>query len=121
MMSVFNVQNAIDNAAALSILLTSMSASLLILGKMGTIAPTAYASIGIMTAVVAGLAVILGVMDGLGVTASIETAASLSILGLPDSGWCRRDGSCGFRGSWRAWDLNRWAWRYYGRHLRFDC
>ena len=88
MMSVFNVQNAIDNAAALSILLTSMSASLLILGKMGTIAPTAYASIGIMTAVVAGLAVILGVMDGLGVTASIETAASLSILLLSMSGAC---------------------------------
>ena len=80
MMSAFNVQNSITNASALSILLTSMSASLLILSKASTIAPTAYAAIGIMTAVVAGLAAILGIMDGLGVSASIETAASLSVL-----------------------------------------
>lgn len=80
MMSVFNVQNSIENAAGLSILLTSMSAALLILSKMDAIAPAAYASIGVVTAVVAGLAIILGVMDGLGVTASIESAASLSIL-----------------------------------------
>ena len=88
MMSAFNVQNSITNASALSILLTSMSASLLILSKASTIAPTAYAAIGIMTAVVAGLAAILGIMDGLGVSASIETAASLSVLLLSMSGAC---------------------------------
>lgn len=41
-----------------------------------------------MTAVVAGLAAILGIMDGLGVSASIETAASLSVLLLSMSGAC---------------------------------
>lgn len=88
MMSAFNVQNAIGNASALSILLTSISASLLILSKASTIVPTAYAAIGIMTAVVVGLVSILGIMDGLGVGASIETAASLSVLLLSMSGAC---------------------------------
>ena len=88
LMSAFNVQNSVTNASALSILLTSLSASLLILSKASTIAPTAYAAIGIMTAVVAGLAAILGIMDGLGVSASIETAASLSVLLLSMSGAC---------------------------------
>lgn len=82
------VKGSIETAASLSLLLTSMSASLLILSKASTIAPTAYAAIGIMTAVVAGLATILGIMDGLGVGASIETAASLSILLLSMSGAC---------------------------------
>lgn len=87
-MSALNVQSAIQNAGALSILLTSLSASLLLLSKAGTIAPGAYGALAVMLAVTTGVAAILGVMSALDVDASIETAGAISLLLLSLSGAC---------------------------------
>lgn len=71
---------AISSAASISLILVSMSASLSILSGIGTVSSSALVSMGILTAVVAALAVVLGALAALNVEPSIETAASLSIL-----------------------------------------
>lgn len=85
-MSALNVEASVPSALALSTLLLAMSASCAILGTIGTVSGSALAAMGILTAVVAGLAVILGLMDALGVEASIPNAIALSTLLLAMSG-----------------------------------
>lgn len=83
------VEASIQTAGAISILLLAMSASLLILSKMGTFASSATSAIVpmiLLGVVVAELAVILGIMSGLEIEASIGTATALSILLLAMSG-----------------------------------
>lgn len=97
-MSVLNVQAATQNAAALGILLTSLSASLTILSKAAPIAPTAYGGIAAMLVVAAGVAALLGIMDALDVKASLESAASISLLLMAMSGACLILGGVGATG-----------------------
>ena len=79
-MAALNLEASTNNAVALSTLLISMAAACKILGTSQSVSPQAMAAMGILTAIVAGLAVILGVLSYLNVEPSIETAASLSIL-----------------------------------------
>lgn len=92
-------QNFLANATALSELLLDLSASMVIIGKTGTISKTALAALGVMTLVVAALAGILGLMSYLDVGASLETAASLSLLLVSLSGACLLLSGVGAAGS----------------------
>ena len=75
-------------AEALALLLTSLSVSILVIGKMGTIAPTALAAIGVMTLIVAGLAAIIGVLASMNLGSTLEIAVGLSTLLLSLSAAC---------------------------------
>lgn len=74
------VENAIGTAAALSILLVAMTASITIISKSSAISTTAYGSLVVMIAVVGLLAVMLGSLNSAGIEVSISTALSLSVL-----------------------------------------
>lgn len=74
------VASVLGSAVSLSLLLATLAAACKVLSGIQTVSSSALGAMGILTAVVAGLAVILGLMSGLGVEASIPTAASLSIL-----------------------------------------
>ena len=80
LMSRFDTAASIQNAAALSILITSLAASCTILSRSKKLAKgsikSAYAMLGIVTV----LAGILGVMSALNVEAYINNAISLSVL-----------------------------------------
>lgn len=71
---------SVPSAIALSILLLSLTESMNILRNAVGITKKTMENVGWMTAVVLGLAVILGAMDGFGVEASIPTAISLGLL-----------------------------------------
>ena len=86
LMDMMKVGNAVQNAVGLGTLLVSMSASLAILSVVNEISTTALAGIAVMTLVVAGLAVIFGIMDHFNINPSIETATALSILLVAMSG-----------------------------------
>lgn len=79
-MSALNVQASLPSAIALGTLLNAMAAACLILAQIKMVSPQALGAMGILTAVVAGLAIILGLMNGLGVEATIPTAVALSTL-----------------------------------------
>lgn len=72
--------SAIASATALSVLMEALASSMLIISKAKGVTMTSMGALGIMTGVVALLAIILGVMAGFGVEASIPTAISLGIL-----------------------------------------
>ena len=74
------MDGAIQASISIGILMTSMSAALVAMGYAGDVSPTAMAAMGILTGVVALLAVIMGALTALDVAPSIETAASLSIM-----------------------------------------
>jgi tape measure domain-containing protein len=74
------VESTLGTAAALSILLLSLSASCKLLDKVNGISKSAYVSLGVMTLIVLGLAGILHLLSMGNVEASIEVAASISIL-----------------------------------------
>ena len=59
LMSHFNVNPSIETASALSILLLSMSASLVILGIVGAMAGPALAGMGVLAVLIAGLGAVL--------------------------------------------------------------
>ena len=80
MMNGLEPGKAIANAIALGILLNLMATALVIMGAAGKISTTVSSQLGPLTAVVAGLAVILGIMAALNVEASIPTAIALGIL-----------------------------------------
>ena len=67
-------------AESLSLLLLSLSASMVIISNAKSVAPTAYATLGIMVLVVAGLATIIGTLAYFDVGPTLEIAASLSLL-----------------------------------------
>lgn len=79
-MAALNLEASMNNAVALSTLLISMAAACMILGTIQTVSSQALAAMGILTAVVLGLAVILGAMAYLNVEPSLDTAAALSTL-----------------------------------------
>ena len=85
-MGKLNVKNSIQNGAAISTLLIAMAASVKMLSTIKGVSKGAIASIGVLTAVVAGLGVIFGVMEHFNVKPSIETALSLSTLLLAMTG-----------------------------------
>lgn len=103
-MSALQVENALPNALALSTLLLSLSVSMAIIGKVGTISAKALISVGIMTLVVAALAGILYLIRDLNPESSIGNAEALSILLLSLSASCGilaavgLTGNAGFKG-----------------------
>lgn len=87
-MSALQVENALPNALALSTLLLSLSVSMAIIGKVGTISAKALISVGVMTLVVAALAGILYLIRDLNPESSIVNAEALSMLLLSLSASC---------------------------------
>lgn len=87
-MSALQVENALPNALALSTLLLSLSVSMAIIGKVGTISAKALISVGVMTLVVAALAGILYLIRDLNPESSIGNAEALSMLLLSLSASC---------------------------------
>ena len=79
-MKALDVEPAIETAGSLALLLTTMSAALVILNLVGPNAKSGVGAMALMGLVVGELAVVLGVMDALNLEASITTALSLSIL-----------------------------------------
>lgn len=80
MMDGMDVVGGLAAALSLGLLVNAMAAAVLILGKAGEPSAQALLAMAALTLVVAALAVILGVMDSMNVTANIETATALSIL-----------------------------------------
>lgn len=103
-MSALQVENALPNALALSALLLSLSVSMAIIGKVGTISARALISVGVMTLIVAALAGILYLIRDLNPESSIGNAEALSILLLSLSASCGilaavgLTGNAGFKG-----------------------
>lgn len=81
-----DANSAIKVATSLGILMTTMAASLKMVAGVGPTAMAAMPVMGVMLLIVAGIAVILGILAALKVTPSIETATSLSILLLAMAG-----------------------------------
>lgn len=79
-MKALDVEPAIETAGSLALLLTTMSAALVILNFVGPNAKSGVGAMALMGLVVGELAVVLGVMDALNLETSITTALSLSIL-----------------------------------------
>lgn len=79
-LSLVNPTNALGNTVALSVLLLAFSASLAILGTAGRISTTVTKNMLPMLGVVAGLALILGVLGALNVEASLQSAIALGVL-----------------------------------------
>lgn len=93
------VESTLSNAAALSLLLTSLSTSILIISNARTITGTAYAALGVMTLTVAGLAAIIGVLASMDVGPTLEISQSLSLLLMALSGACLILSGVGMLGS----------------------
>ena len=87
-MDALNVEASMKTTIALSTLLLTMSASLVIMSVAGKNANKAIPALFAISGAVAIIAIILGVMDALNVEASMETALSLSVLLLAMSGVC---------------------------------
>jgi tape measure domain-containing protein len=79
---------AMEASKALSILLLSLSASILILNFAGSITPQAIIAAAAMTGIVAVLAIIIGLLAASNVGSTLEIAQSLSILLLSLSASC---------------------------------
>lgn len=85
-LSSFKLDGMLEVAGSLSLLMISLGATMRIIGNTGELAPGAWKGLGILVAVVAGLAVILGLMAKFDAEPSIETAKSLSMLLLTMTG-----------------------------------
>lgn len=77
-MSEANVKDALPNAEALSLVLLAITAAVAVLSGVGDVSNAALKSCGILLGVVAGIAVILGLMSYCGVEASYNNAIALS-------------------------------------------
>ena len=77
-----NLDKSITAAIGLSILMIAMSASMIILSKAGTIGTTVLTALGVMTLVVAGLALVLGLLCtySQNLDSAITVAIALGIL-----------------------------------------
>lgn len=82
------VDSVLGVSEALSTLLLSLSASMMIISYAGTVVPGAYVTLGVMTLVVAGLAAIIGVLAATNVKGVLEIAEGLSVLLLSLSASC---------------------------------
>ena len=85
-MSKLDTKKAITNAAGLSMLLLSLTASLVVASLIGSTAMAGIGALALMTLIVAGLAGVLAAMSHFDVVPSMETAKSLSTLLLAMSG-----------------------------------
>ena len=74
------IESVLGSAAALSVVLLSMSAAMFIASKAGPTALAGVKALAVLGLVVAELALILGLMSKFDVQPSIETALALSIL-----------------------------------------
>ncbi len=79
-MSLFNVQTSMQNVLGLSTLLLAFSASMIVLSLAGTISKSVQKALLPMVLVVAGLALILGLLAGLKLELSLNNALSLSTV-----------------------------------------
>ena len=79
-LAAFKVEASIYSAIALGVLLNAMAAAIVILSHVKEINPLVVRSMALLGLVVGELAIILGIMNGLGVEASITTVAAISIL-----------------------------------------
>lgn len=79
-MAALNVEASIQTAGSLAILLASMAAAMFILGNTKSVSNKTIGTLALMGLVVGELAIILGVMNALGVEASIPTAVALGVL-----------------------------------------
>lgn len=85
-MDALNVEGSIQTAISLGVLLNAMAAAMIVLGLAKGADAKAIGYMALIGLVVAELAAILGVMDKLGVEASIPTAIALSTLLIAMSG-----------------------------------
>lgn len=81
-----NVDMALETSASISLLLVSMSASMQLISKSGSISTSALGAMAVLTAVVAALGGILYLLQGMSVESAIPTAISISTLLLAMSG-----------------------------------
>lgn len=79
-LSLLDPNSVLSNTFALSLLLVSFATSMALLGKASKISKTVTKNLVYMLAVVAGLAIILGTMSALNITASLQSAVALSVL-----------------------------------------
>lgn len=86
LLSLIPVGDTIGITASLSVLLLSMSASMGILSKVGSVAPKAYLALGAMLLVVGGLAAIIYALSGIETDSAMEIAGALSVLLISMSG-----------------------------------
>ena len=82
------IESVMGVSASLSVLLLSLSASMFIISKSGTIGPMALVAIGVMTLIVAALAGILYLIKGMDPASAIGNAQALSLLVLSLSAAC---------------------------------
>lgn len=80
------VESVVGSALSLSVLLLALAGALKILDSVNAISMSAYVALGVLTGVVALLAVILGALTALDCAPSIETATSISLLLLAMAG-----------------------------------
>lgn len=85
-LSKLNTDLSMANIKALTTMLLGMSASLVIISRMGPTAITGIGALALLGLVVGELAIILGLMSHFDVNPSIETAKALSTLLLAMSG-----------------------------------
>lgn len=88
LLSSLPIESVLAASASLSLLLLSLSASMFIISKCGTVSPMALLTIGVMTLVVGALGVILYLLRDLPVESTLATAMSLSTLLLAMSAAC---------------------------------
>lgn len=74
------IESTLSSAAALSTLLLSMTASIAVLSKVGTVSKNALKSLAIMSAIMAVLGGVLGLLNKYDLTTDLQTAASLSTI-----------------------------------------
>ena len=86
LLSLIPVGDTIGITVSLSALLLSMSASMMILSKVGSVAPKAYLALGAMLLVVGGLAAIIYALSGIETDSAMEIAGALSVLLISMSG-----------------------------------
>lgn len=74
------IESTLSSAAALSMLLLSMTASISVLSKVGSVSKNALKSLAVMSAIMAVLGGVLGLLNKYDLTADLQTAASLSTI-----------------------------------------
>ena len=89
------VENVIAISASLAILLTSLSASMLILSKAGSISLQTSVALAAMTLALAGIAGVLILLEAMDCNPSMETVAALSVLLLSLTAACAALGVVG--------------------------
>ena len=80
LMSKYDFNVSASNVTALSVMMLGLEAATAVLGKIESVDKSALIAVGIMTGVLAGVAVILGIMDKLDISASIPNVIALSIM-----------------------------------------